>query len=239
MLFDQSVDWTDRSIIVSLQSIHTPRKWGNSSVMTERWRLINGRQLYDIKQDPGQKTDIAAEHPDVVKTLRQKYETWWADVSRRFDEHAYIVIGSEHENPAMLTGYDWDMVPLAPWNQRHIRAGEVANGNWYIEVAREGDYEFRLQRWPKELGKAIQDTIATFWPENDMAAEIPRGVSLKPDRARLRIADFDETKPVNLNATSVVFNCHLKPGKTTMKTWFIENDKTIDRGAYYVYVERL
>ena len=35
--------------------------------MTQRWRLVNGEELYDIQTDPGQKTDVASDHPDIVQ----------------------------------------------------------------------------------------------------------------------------------------------------------------------------
>ena len=33
-----------------------------------------------MKADPGEKTDVADKHPDVVKELDQAYDTWWASV---------------------------------------------------------------------------------------------------------------------------------------------------------------
>ena len=37
-----------------------------SSVMTEDFRLINGNELYDHKNDPGQKNNIAEDFPEIV-----------------------------------------------------------------------------------------------------------------------------------------------------------------------------
>ena len=41
-----------------------------SAVMTERWRLINGEELYDIIKNPGQRNECAKEYPEVVRALR-------------------------------------------------------------------------------------------------------------------------------------------------------------------------
>jgi arylsulfatase len=56
------------------------------SVRNARWQLIshNGGaepkwQLFDVKADPGQQTDAAAQHPDVVKQLAAAYDQWWSD----------------------------------------------------------------------------------------------------------------------------------------------------------------
>jgi arylsulfatase len=37
-------------------------------------------ELYDIKKDPGEQSDIAAEHPDVVRRIDAAYGQWWAEV---------------------------------------------------------------------------------------------------------------------------------------------------------------
>ena len=34
-------------------------------------------QLFDLKNDPGEKTDVLAEHPEIAKELQAKYEAWW------------------------------------------------------------------------------------------------------------------------------------------------------------------
>jgi len=41
---------------------------------------VNNKELYDLKADPGEKTNVLAEHPDVVATLRAAYDQWWSDV---------------------------------------------------------------------------------------------------------------------------------------------------------------
>ncbi len=46
--------------------------WGVSA--PDRW------SLYDSKADPGCETDIATDHPDLVATLSEAYESWWADI---------------------------------------------------------------------------------------------------------------------------------------------------------------
>ncbi|MFM8471646.1 MAG: arylsulfatase [Limisphaerales bacterium] len=61
-------------------------KFAMCSVRNTRWQLIspNGGaqpkwQLYDVKADPGQQTDVAAQHPEVVKQLAAAYDQWWSD----------------------------------------------------------------------------------------------------------------------------------------------------------------
>ena len=217
-------DWRERTLLVHSQRIEHPEKWRKSAVMTERWRLVNGKELYDIKADPGQKNNIADKHPRVVTKLREAYEDWWADLSKGFDEYCETIIGSDKENPVRLMSHDWH-TPRVPWHQGAVRSGMQANGFWAVEVARDGRYEFALRRWPVEVDKPINAAIAG-------------GKAISATKARLKISDVDVTGPVPADAHAVTFRVQLKAGKTRLQTWFTD-DKGVSRGAYYVYVKRL
>ncbi|MFZ2148471.1 MAG: arylsulfatase [Sedimentisphaerales bacterium] len=224
LLTGQNKSWPDRILITDSQRIEHPEKWRKSAVMTERWRLINGKELYDIKADPGQKNDIADGQPQVVEKLRKAYEDWWADVSLRFDEYCEIIIGSDKQNPTRLMSHDWHS-PKVPWSQSTVRSGMQANGFWVVEVARDGRYQFELQRWPKEVDAPINKAI-------------PGGNAITATEARLKIADEDMTMPVPGDAHAVTFDLKLKAGKTRLQTWLTDN-RGNSLGAYYVYVKRI
>jgi len=224
LLTGQDENWPDRTLITDSQRIEHPEKWRKSAVMTDRRRLINGQELYDIKADPAQKNDIADRHPQVVEKLRKAYEAWWADVSQRFDEYCEIIIGSDKQNPTRLMSHDWHG-PKVPWSQGAVRSGMQANGFWAVDIERDGRYQFELRRWPKELDAPINESI-------------PGGKAITATEARLKIADEDMTVPVSRNARAVTFEVRLKTGKTRLQTWFMD-DRGNSRGAYYVYVKRL
>jgi arylsulfatase A-like enzyme len=216
--------WPDRIIVTDSQRVDYPIKWRKSAVMTERWRLVNGEELYDIKADPGQENNIADNHTQVVTRLRKAYEGWWADVSERFDGYCEIIIGSDKENPSKITSHDWHSDK--PWNQTMVLWGEKRNSFWAVEVARDGDYEFSVRRWPEEVDAPI-------------TAAISGGVAIDAASARLKIADFDQTMGIAENATAVTFKARLKACKTRMQTWFYDKSGRELCGAYYVYVKRL
>ena len=86
-------------------------------------------------------------------------------------------------------------------------------------------YQFELRRWPKEVDEPINEAI-------------PGGKAITVTKARLKVADVDESKPVPAEARAVAFQAKLKAGKTRLQTWFMDDSGT-SRGAYYVYVKRL
>ncbi len=65
-------DWSDR-MIFSHQN-------GNVSVRTQQYRLDNAGALYDMTTDPGQKTSVATQHPDVAARLTQAVADWRTEV---------------------------------------------------------------------------------------------------------------------------------------------------------------
>jgi len=135
------------------------------------------------------------------------------------------VLGSDEENPARLTCHDWHGGGAVPWAQGHIRNGLKANGFWAVEVARAGEYEFSLRRWPREVDAPIN-------------AAIPGGKAIRAQQARLQIANVDVSKPIDAQAKEVTFKVSLPAGKTTLRTWFTADDGT-SRGAYFAYVKRV
>ena len=205
---------SDRSLFVHVQRAFLPPKWKDSAVMTSRWRLIDGGELYDIKSDPGQKTDLAASHPDVVNRLRGDYETWWNSLQPAMKQTVRYVLGGD-ENPMTLSSHDWLMPGVEPaaWHQNHIRRGDLINGPWAVEIKQAGMYEITLHRWAPYLNRAMDCTSA-----------------------RLRIGDHDEQLAVEKSATGASFRVQLQPGPTMLETWLTRPDGK-DHGAYYAHIE--
>jgi len=208
--------WAPRMLFVQSHRIERPQPWRQSAVMTEQYRLIDGRELYDLKQDPGQLENIAPANPQLVDQLRFHYEQWYQDVSERFDEYCEIVLGSPKQNPTVLTGFDWHgSGSERVWNQRQIAERPQANGFWAVEVERAGRYRLTLRERP---------AVARY--------------PLKANAARLKIGDVVLTKGVPPGSTGVVFETDLPPGKTQMEAWFAE-PRSVIRGAYFVEVAYL
>ncbi len=235
--------WDERILVTDSQRVKDPIKWRKSSVMTSRWRLINGKQLYDIKADPGQKKDIAANHPAVVERLTAFYDGWWRELLPTFKQDAAIYLGHPNENPARLTSHDWITTGSTPWNQSHIRGavtGKKNTGFWNVNVFKEGSYEIELRRWPEESGQKLD---AGLEPGTDVPGVRPYrarpGKALKIVKAEIEIGGVKETfDTIKPETDSVVLVTKLKAGRTRFSARFITDDGTV-YGAYYAYVRRL
>lgn len=234
-------DWPQRAIVTDSQRVVQPIKWRQSSVMTNRWRLVNGAELYDIKQDPEQRADIATAHPDVVVELRTAYEAWWLRVSSQFDEEIPIVIGEPTVPRVLITTHEWrgDEWHCA-WSQNQIREGITCNGYWELDVARAGQYRFELRRWPREEDRALGDGIPGGPPVSYFDQTIESGFgggNAIPIRGgSIRIGEQQESKPAAPGAGNVTFTLDLPAGPAHLQTYFDVGDES-DLGAYYVYVE--
>jgi arylsulfatase A-like enzyme len=211
-LLEGKGDWPERTLFVHSQRIDHPEKWRKCAVMTDRWRLVDGKELYDMTADPGQKIDVATRHADVVAGLRGAYERWYTDISGRFDEYCAIVVGSAEEDPTVLCCHDWHGEP-APSGQDMVRRGIKANGFWAIDVARAGRYAVTLRQQPAAANFPIEATTA-----------------------RLRVGDVDVSQPVPPGAKAVTFRVRLAAGGTRLQTWFGDQGGDL-RGAYYVEVK--
>ncbi|HSW45253.1 MAG TPA: sulfatase-like hydrolase/transferase [Phycisphaerae bacterium] len=117
-----------------------------------RYKLVNG-ELFDLQADPGEKNNIAADHPDIVKQLREAFLAWFADVTKgRTYERVPIEVGRPDENPVeidvtwgepvgskvkpMYHNYNRDSV--TDWSE----PGDTVR--WKIDVVRPGRYEVML-----------------------------------------------------------------------------------------------
>ena len=98
--------WPERFLVAAVNRNQDPPKWYRVAILTERWRLVNGEELYDIVADPGQRQDVAPQHPDVIAGLKEWYEGHWARASKRFHEFSRLVVGAPEANPTMLSSHD-------------------------------------------------------------------------------------------------------------------------------------
>ncbi|MDE2681675.1 MAG: arylsulfatase [Verrucomicrobiota bacterium] len=237
-------NWPDRILITDSQRVRDPIKWRKSSVMTDQWRLVNGKELYDINADPGQKKNIASANSKVVSRLTKFYDAWWEEIVPTFGKPTAIYLGADAPlaNPVTLTCHDWIADGSTPWNQRHIRNAEKKPGNtgfWAVDVKRAGNYTVELRRWPKESGASITAELKA-------GADVPGVTPFRAHpgkffgavKAHLKLGGQELALPVKQGAKSVTFELKLKPGRDELWAKFTDADG-VPMGAFYAYVTKV
>jgi len=85
LLKNPKADWPERTLV------HHVGRWGKGqppesskyrecAIQNSRFTLVNNTELYDLKADPGETTNVIAQHPEVAASLRATYEQWWKDI---------------------------------------------------------------------------------------------------------------------------------------------------------------
>lgn len=87
LLFGNSADWQERTLV---------HHWnGKVSVRTQQYRLDHEGRLYDIPKDPGQTTEINAEKPEVVASLKEIADEFRAEMLANygadFDDRPFVI----------------------------------------------------------------------------------------------------------------------------------------------------
>ena len=85
LLRNSAADWEDDRHLV-----HHVGAWGQGqaaqskharvSIQNKRFTLVNnknGEELFDLKNDPGETTNVIAQYPEVADHLRKLYDQWW------------------------------------------------------------------------------------------------------------------------------------------------------------------
>ena len=239
LLEGRAQDWPDRILVTDSQRVKDPVKWKQSAVMTSRWRLINGVELYDMDADPGQEHDVAAFNPEPVERLKNFYEEWWSELEPTFADDAAIHLGRPSANPVHLTAHDWITEQSAPWNQALIReamAGAENTGYWNVEVLEEGEYEFRLRRWPENVDAAIGVALPAGEDVPGVRAYRARpGKAIAVTRASIEIGGQKGDQAVGPEDREAAFRLRLNPGRARLSTRFHTADGQ-ELGAYFVSV---
>jgi arylsulfatase A-like enzyme len=208
-------------VFVHSQRVDQPVKGRKWAVLSDDFSCIDGKELYHVRIDPGQGTDLAGELPERVAMFQKFYAFWWNDVSKRFNEYSDIPLGDEHAPVQELCCHDWHPVDdkSPPWNQSGqdgVAKDPLVNGQWAVEVASPGKYALTLRMRPPGV-----------------PYKIPAG------KARVKIGDVEGTVDITAPADNVTITLDLKPaGHVMLQTWLDETDGK-SRGAYYTTVKRL
>jgi hypothetical protein len=228
-------EFPERTFVVQYGQV--PKKF-EACVIRGKWRLVKGDELYDVRADREQKTNLADKHPDVLKSLRDYYEGWWKGVEATLDDFVPISLGGKPQPVVELTSGDWENIYAD--NSGYVReaVGGPTGGKWHILVEEAGEYTFTLRRWPEQTKAALGDKY-------DPSAKSPAAGKKTVTRdfptiaaAKVEIAGVKAEAKADPKATGATVTAKLPAGKTTLKAWFADADGKDLCGAFFVTVTR-
>lgn len=217
----------DRIAFVQFSQSDAPPARGKAAVLSNRWRLIDCTQLYDMGEDPGQTKNVAMEHPDTVAMLKAAYDRWFDGLSDALGRENPIDIGgAEAETRLNVMDLHTGGTPAGlPWNQPMILKGPKVQGYWAIHVRKPGRYRIRCARWPAESGMKLRDA-----PEGGTAWPIAK--------ARLKIGEIEKTVDVLAVDSYATFELDLTPGQTRLQADFLDEAGKALGSAYYLSIRK-
>ena len=209
LLAGNDATWPNRSIVAQSHRGDEAVRYHNFMLRTQDWKLLNASgfgkeltdvepsfELYDMRTDPLELHDVAAENPEVVARLRASYDAWFDDVSStRPDNYAppRIHIGGAAPKRVTLTRQDWRRLDGDEGPRKHSR------GHWELRVNEPGPYRVRV-RFPKNARVARAVLHVGHVETGADVAGTSRGhtfasVAFPPGDTRLRVSLTTDDKP--------------------------------------------
>jgi arylsulfatase A-like enzyme len=227
----------DRMFVIQSGQQVEPRKY-HSAVIWDTWRLVGEHELYDVSSDPGQEQNVIADYPEIRDAMRAFYESWWSEVEPELNQFVPLVIGSDKENPVILSSNMWLGNNVnTQWGVANA-SGDPEGGPWHIYAKEGGTYKLELSRWPFHLNREL--TLAG--PDQSIGGmDLRTGTALpvKYGNVSLNNGDPITIAANNPNATKITMEIEIPAGEHTLQAWFTDKKKQALRGAYFVKVEKL
>jgi len=251
MALREKGDVPDRKLVVQY---NTPAK-NNACVMWGPWRLVDGKdgkELYQIDEDPGQETNVIHRHPRIVEEMTAFYEEWWTEATKGVKDTEPLVIAPSKQNPVLLTGSE--LHGIGAGTNVVLRPNRY--GSWLVDVEEAGIYRIRLGRWPLDSGLSLDAPLEGYrhtggyraWPEDwhlilqalpqDLADQLhalpPAGKAFPVHQARMTMGSHDLLTTDLEGAPYAEFVVQLETGRQTLHAWFEDADSNRLVQAFYV-----
>lgn len=150
-------EWPERKLVIQTHRGTKAVKYHHFMIRDGDWKLVHASgfgkenfqgepkwELYNLKSDPKEMTNLVEKEKEVFAGLKKAYEDWFEDVSStRPNNYAppLGIMGTEHENPMILTRQDW---LGKSW-------GPGSTGHWEVEVAKAGKADVEVIFHPSQV----------------------------------------------------------------------------------------
>ncbi|MEX2371362.1 MAG: arylsulfatase [Bacteroidales bacterium] len=226
----------NRMFVVQYGGHTRPEKYF-SCVVWDAWRLVGENELYELNDDPGQETNIAGSHPEILKAMQDYYEQWWERVEPGINQFIPVIVGDEKEDPVIFNSNNWVGGAVNTQWKVAQAGGDVRGGVTHIRVDSEGRYLVKLSRWPFHLERSLmkagpETTIGGTRIRTGKAVPIAFGcVSVNQDDPLV--------VPCNPGDTEIAMELNLRQGDNTVQAWFMDKGHRDLIGAYYISMEKV
>ena len=169
LLLGKTSEWPQRTLYFQWHRGDAVEAGRNCAAVTQKYKLVQPKwaadgpapnatwELYDLAEDPAEGKNLAESQPQIFAALRAGYDAWFADVSAtRGYGPVPIHLGTEHENPVLLTRQD---------RRGGTGTSTTEIGHWAVHVAAAESYSITLMFEPAagvrtahlQLGNAVLD----------------------------------------------------------------------------------
>tara|TARA_R110002049_G_scaffold185580_3_gene353800 strand:+ start:22966 stop:24792 length:1827 start_codon:yes stop_codon:yes gene_type:complete len=213
LLRGDDATWTDREVYSAWKS--------KASIRTDQYRMQLTGELYDIRADQRETTDLAKDRPDVAAELSRKLKKWIQETKSDTNENRPFTLAHPDAEFTQLPARD------AIGHGGILRSNKFPNCSflhdwkstsdkitWDVEVLSEGDYEveFYYAVDQEDVGATIELSIgdAKLKRKIDVANESPL-VGAGEDRYKRAESYVKHWKSLTLGTL------HLVPGRETLE----------------------
>lgn len=184
-----ATNWPDRPLFVHAERPADPSAVYPGAVRTQRFNLVNGKELYDVSVDPGETNDVSAKEPGQAARLKAVYEDWFRDALPPGGfKRLPIPVGYTEENPVKMKAPQAYLSGGARFHGGNGFAhdwaesldGPQAQVAWDIDVVTAGRYQVTLLYLASEPGLDVKVSAAT----SSIDAKVPKATSMEPKPAR-------------------------------------------------------
>lgn len=215
LLEGKTTDQPDRTLCFQWHRGDVPELFRCFAARDARWKLVQPLgtapgegpehpkfELYDLESDPYEQHDRAGEKPEIVERLKAAYQRWFEDVcATRGFEAPRIWLGSDRENPTLLTRQDW-RGERAGWGPKSL-------GHWAVDIRRPGTYRVTLLFEPTAREATARLKLGGVERQAKVEPGADRqtfdGLMLTPGPSRLEasIQRSEDTEPVGARYVEV------------------------------------
>ena len=228
LLLGEASDWPARTLI---------NHWREStSVRSQRYRLDDEDRLFDMVADPGQRTDVAAAHPEVVQELVAARQAWEADALAELPEVDARPLPVGHPSGQTTQLPARDGVAHGGIRRSNRWPNSSFFTNWTspsdsitfdVEVVEEGDFEVVVYYTcsPEDVGS----TVALSFGEHEQTFTVSEAhdqslLGAEHDRSE-RIESYEQDfQPMNAGTLPLPQG----PGTLTLKALDIPGEQVMD-----------